>query len=73
MFMYEDETKNKKLYARAAPVICNAGTRDSKLRGTLLFSSVILIFFQYACRTIRPDFRSLPIGIYIDKYVFIVP
>ena len=43
--------------------------RDSKLRGTRLFSSSILIFFQYACHTVRPDFRRLPIGIYIDKRV----
>ena len=47
--------------------------RDSKLRGTRLASSIILIFFLYACRTVRPDFRRLPIGIYIDKQVFIVP
>ena len=44
--------------------------RDSKLRGTRLFSSSTLIFFQYACRTVRPDFRRLPIGIYIDKRVY---
>ena len=37
--------------------------RNSKLRGTRLFSSSVLIFFQYACRTVRPDFRRLPIGI----------
>ena len=47
--------------------------RDSRLRGTHLFSSIVFIFFQYACRTVRPDFRRLPIGIYIDKHVFIVP
>ena len=45
-------------------------TRDSKLRGTRRFSSCILIFFQYACRTVRPDFRRLPIGNYIDKRVY---
>ena len=39
-----------------------------KLRGTRLFSSSILIFFQYACRTVRPDFLRLPLGIYIDKH-----
>ena len=43
--------------------------RDSKLRGTCLFSSSILNFFKYACRTVRLDFR-LPIGIYIDKHVY---
>ena len=47
--------------------------RDSKLRGTRLFSSSILLFFQYACRGVKPDFRRLPIGIYIDKHAFIVP
>ena len=47
--------------------------RDSRLRGRRLFSSIVLTFFQYACRTVRPDFRRLPIGIYIDKHVFIVP
>ena len=47
--------------------------RDSRLRGTRLFSSVVFIFFQHACCTVRPDFRRLPIGIYIDKHVFIVP
>ena len=50
-----------------------AGTRDSRLRGTHLFSSIVLTVFQYACRTVRPDFRRLPIVIYIDKHVFIVP
>ena len=48
-------------------------SRDNKLRGTRLFSSSILMVFQYACRTVRPDFRRLPIGIYIDKHVFTVP
>ena len=33
--------------------------------------ALILIFFQYAYRTVRPDFRRLPIGLYIDKHVFI--
>ena len=47
--------------------------RDSKLRGTRLFSSSILILFHYAYRTVRAYFRSLPIGIYIDKHVFTVP
>ena len=47
--------------------------RGSNLRGTGLFSSSILIFFQYACPAVRPDFRKLPIGIYIDKHVFSVP
>ena len=54
-------------------IICllnkHSQNRDSKLRGTHLFSSSILIFFQYACLTVRPDFR-LPIGIYIDKRVY---
>ena len=45
-------------------------TRDSKMRGTHLFSSSTLIFFQYACRAVRPDFRRLPIGIYIHKRVY---
>ena len=44
--------------------------RDRKLRGIRLFSNSILIVFQYACRTVRPDFRKLPIGIYIDKRVY---
>ena len=43
--------------------------RDSRLGGTRLFSSTVLTFFQYACRTVRPDFRRLPIGIYIEKHM----
>ena len=45
-------------------------SRDSKLKGTCFFSSSILIFFQYACRPVRPDCRRLPIGIYIYKRVY---
>ena len=47
-------------------------TRDSRLRGTRPFSSIVLVFIQYACRTVRPEFRRL-LGIYIDKHVFMVP
>ena len=27
--------------------------RDSRLRGTRLFSSIVFIFFQYACRKVK--------------------
>ena len=47
-----------------------AEVSDSSLRGRRLFSSIVLIFFQYVCRAVRQDFIKLPIGIYNDKRVY---
>ena len=47
-----------------------AEVSDSRLTGTCLFSSIVLIFFQYVRHAVRPDFIKLPIGIYTDKRVY---